>query len=312
MKFLNLGGMYLPILMIIGISLLSSALHRGLRRQNVRTGLCQQGSCLSLIGVSSSASFGSRSYMATTSTDADEIISSEERVFNPGSDKRPKQKEALKLKVRQHVNPLSEAYQKPIELAGDWLDQAFGNKGQDMIVDVGCAKGTWILKNAEEHKNKNYLGLEIRRPVVDYCNERTKRWGLTNAHFLSTNANIDLPIILRDLIGKGINIDMITIHHPDPHFKKRHKKRRVVTPELVDELAQIVKSNCKIFLQSDIEDVAQDMSESFLENSSYRPADGYDRSRLEGNPSPHTVMTEREIATLNKGLPVFRMLVQRV
>lgn len=246
--------------------------------------------------------------MTATGTDSDK----EERMYSPGSEKRPKQKEALKLKVRQHVNPLSEAYQKPIELADDWLAQAYKNKEQDVIVDVGCAKGTWILKNAEEHKDKNYLGLEIRRPVVDYCNERTKRWGLTNAHFLSTNANIDLPIILRDLIRKGINIDMITIHHPDPHFKKRHKKRRVVTPELVSEIAEIVKSNCQIFLQSDIEDVAQDMSESFLENSSYRPAAGYDPLRLEGNPSPHTVMTEREIATLNKGLPVFRMLVQRV
>lgn len=246
--------------------------------------------------------------MATTN----ERESTSEKIYQPGNNKRPKQKEALRLKVRQHVNPLSEAYQKPIVLAEGWLDQAFESSKQDIIVDVGCAKGTWILRNAEENRDKNYLGLEIRRPVVDYCNERTKRWGLTNAHFLSTNANIDLPIILRDLIKKGTNIDMITFHHPDPHFKKKHKKRRVVTPELVSEIADIIKSDCKIFLQSDIENVAVDMTESFLENANFRAYEGFDSRTLDTNSSPHKVMTEREIATLNKGLPIFRMLVSRI
>ena len=114
-------------------------------------------------------------------------------------------------------------------------------------MDVGCAKGTWILQNAEANPDTNYLGLEIRRPVVEYCIERAKRWELTNAHFFATNANIDLPIIMTDLLERGVCIDMVTIHHPDPHFKKRHKKRRVVTDELVEEIANIVPLGCRSF-----------------------------------------------------------------
>ncbi len=233
------------------------------------------------------------------------------RVYHPGSEKRPKQKEALKLKVRQHVNPLSEAYQKPIALETDWLKGAFENGNQKVVVDVGCAKGSWILQNAEKNTDTNYLGLEIRRPVVEYALDRKSRWGLKNVHFLATNANIDLPLILKDIVANCIPIEMITIHHPDPHFKKRHKKRRVVTPELVEEVAGIVQSGCRIFLQSDIEDVCVDMTESFLENKHFKTADGYSSDRLEENGSPHAVMTEREVATLNKGLPVFRMMVHR-
>ncbi len=239
------------------------------------------------------------------------IEKSGDRVYNPGSTQRPKQKEHLKAKFRQHVNPLSDAYQTPISLAPRWIEEAFEKPSQKIVVDVGCAKGTWILQNAEANPDTNYLGLEIRRPVVEYCIERAKRWELTNAHFFATNANIDLPIIMTDLLERGVCIDMVTIHHPDPHFKKRHKKRRVVTDELVEEIANIVPLGCRIFLQSDIEDVCHNMANSFLRNAKYQPAHGYDSSRLGDNASPHSVMTEREIATLNKGLPVFRMMVER-
>ena len=235
-----------------------------------------------------------------------------DRVYSPGSTVRPKQKESLRCKVRQHVNPLSDAYQTPIQLEPDWLKKAFERPNQKVVVDVGCAKGTWILRNAVANPDTNYLGLEIRRPMVEYCLERAKRWELTNAHFLATNANIDLPLIMRDLMERNIRIDMLTIHHPDPHFKKKHKKRRVVTGQLVETLANIVPSGFHVFLQSDIKGVCEDMTESFLVNQKYRAAPSFDPARLEDNRSPHSVMTEREIATLNKDLPVFRMMIERV
>lgn len=236
---------------------------------------------------------------------------SSERIYKPGCLQRPKQKDYLKAKFRQHVNPLSDAYQTPINLAPQWMEEVFEMPSQKIVVDVGCAKGTWILQNAEQNLDTNYLGLEIRRPVVEYCIERAKRRKLSNVHFLATNANIDLPIVMSDLLKRKVCIDMVTIHHPDPHFKKKHKKRRVVTDELVETLANILPSGCRIFLQSDIRDVCEDMADSFLGNAKYSPALGYHASRLEDNASPHSVMTEREVATLNKGLPVFRMMVER-
>ena len=221
-------------------------------------------------------------------------------------------KDFKKLKVRQHVNPLSETYQKRVQLDPNWLEKIFVRSEQNIVIDVGCAKGTWMLKNALENKDKNYLGLEIRRPVVDYCNERAIQWNIHNAHCMAANANIDLPLILKDLMMKGVPIDMVTIHHPDPHFKKKHKKRRVVTPEIVSEIGHILNSDCPVFMQSDIKEVAMEMAQTFLDDPLFVSAEGYDPNRLAENPSPHAIMTEREIATLRKGLNVYRMLVKRV
>ena len=163
-----------------------------------------------------------------------EVVLGSDGIDDQGqSQPKRKQKEHLKLKVRQHVNPLSAAYLTPKALASDWVSSAFEDSSKPMVLDVGCAKGTWILQNGKENNDVNYLGLEIRKPVVEYALARVQRWGLNNVHFLDVNANVDLPLIMGDLKQQGISVDMICFHHPDPHFKKKHKKRRVVTHELV-------------------------------------------------------------------------------
>jgi tRNA (guanine-N7-)-methyltransferase len=49
----------------------------------------------------------------------------------------------------------------------------------------------------------------------------------------------------------------VTIQCPDPWFKKRHQKRRMVTPTLATEIARHMSSGGVVFLQSDVEAVAK-------------------------------------------------------
>jgi len=158
----------------------------------------------------------------------------------------------------------------------------------------------------------NLLGLEIRRPVVDLCLRRKAFRGLHNVHFLSVNANVDLTEILSSLQNLAVPIDTVTIQFPDPHFKSRHKKRRVVNEGLVSCIAKFTSQiGSKVFLQSDIEELQCDMVEHFEKSGYFDSAEGYDSSKLGQNLNPFGQQTEREIATYAKGLPVFRMLYKR-
>jgi tRNA G46 methylase TrmB len=47
--------------------------------------------------------------------------------------------------------------------------------------------------------------------------------------------------------------------YPDPHFKKRHHKRRIVQAELVETLAALLPTGATVFLQSDVLEVAEAM-----------------------------------------------------
>ena len=46
-----------------------------------------------------------------------------------------------------------------------------------------------------------------------------------------------------------------TPQFPDPHFKRKHRKRRVVQAQLVAALAALMRPGGRILLQSDVEEV---------------------------------------------------------
>lgn len=236
----------------------------------------------------------------------------DEEEAEEGGGQRDPNEGSLRLKVRQHVNPLSSRYQVPVPLDKDWISQTFPHPNQPILIDIGCAKGTWALKYAKAHPHHNILGLEIRRPVVEFALRRKQSWDLANVHFLATNANVDIKRILGDLTCRGTEIVMVTIHHPDPHFKTKHKKRRVVTDEFVEQLVSLLPTGTNLFVQSDVLDCCQDMVTTIANNPHFQTAEGHTTDGIAFNPAPTDIKTEREVATLAKGLPCYRCLFQRV
>ena len=233
----------------------------------------------------------------------------------------------IKLKCRQHVNPLDITYQIPIQLDAAWKEKFFVNPANPYIVDIGAAKGTWALKYGMANPHHNIVGLEIRRPVVAYALQRRDNWNVKNVHFLSCNANVDLNSILASINTKSGSdntsdasvdtstnlISMITIQFPDPCFKTKHKKRRVVNSDLINTIAKHISKGTNVFLQSDVLELEEDMVTQFHSHSEYFvPATNYDISNLDKNVNPFDVQTEREISTLNKGLPVYRMMFTKI
>jgi tRNA (guanine-N7-)-methyltransferase len=208
------------------------------------------------------------------------------------------------VRVRQHVNPLANKYQTPANPL-DW-EKVYAKPNQPLHLDIGCAKGQFVLQMAQIEPNWNFLGLEIREPLLIEANKLRSELGLTNLHYLFCNVNNSLRSLLSSLpIG---TLQRVTIQFPDPWFKTRHAKRRVVQPELVAELAHYLAVGGVVFLQSDMEFVAVEMRDRFAANRSFQKL-GVGEWLIE-NPLP--VPTEREIGTQKKGEPVYRALFERV
>ncbi|WP_204104637.1 MULTISPECIES: tRNA (guanosine(46)-N7)-methyltransferase TrmB [Spirulina sp. CCY15215] len=203
-----------------------------------------------------------------------------------------------RVRVRQHVNPLSGKYQIPLT-PPDWR-QIYAAPQQPLHLDIGCARGRFILEMAQLQPQRNFLGLEIREPLVTEANHQRDELKLSNLHYLFCNVNISLSILLESLPDRVL--DCVTIQFPDPWFKKRHVKRRVVQPELVEELARSLPIGATVFLQSDVAAIASEMREQFQHYPQF--SQQYREQWLEKNPFP--VTTEREKATFVKGEPVYR------
>lgn len=198
-----------------------------------------------------------------------------------------------RVRVHQHVNPLSPYYrQEPLPID---LKEAFADPSRPILLDIGCARGRFLLRMAEIDPFRNYLGVEIRKPLVDEASRLASEAGHANLRYAFCNAMLWLDKLIEH-IPMGL-IDTVTIQFPDPWFKKRHAKRRMVTPELINAVVNKLGDGGQIFIQTDIEDLAVEMLE-IVRNDGRTT----EETIVE---NPFEVKTEREQAVESRGLPVY-------
>ncbi len=207
--------------------------------------------------------------------------------------------------MRQHVNPLSSFFQLPLEIPPK--DELFENSELPIHLDIGSARGKFLLAMAKLQPNRNYLGVEIRQTLVLKAEKERKALGLNNLRFIFCNANVSLEVWLGKMHNQ--NLDMVSIQFPDPWFKRRHRKRQVLQPSLLLSIANCLKPNSKLFVQSDVLDVINAMT-SLIELSHCFDSSGSSEVKFIDE-SPFPVSTEREKLVLSVGYPVYRSLYIR-
>ncbi len=205
----------------------------------------------------------------------------------------------MRVRVHQHVNPLAPYYRfapRPFEIGN-----VFANPDLPLLLDIGCARGRFLLKMAEVEPQWNFLGVEIREPLVIEANRLAKENDLTNLRYEFCNASFALDKLLINLPANLLQ--KITIQFPDPWYKKKHAKRRMVKEDLVETIVGHLKVSGTIFIQTDVDFLAQEMFAVFRKNANL--------SEIETAENPFPVKTERENAVEEKGLPIYRRIFEK-
>jgi tRNA (guanine-N7-)-methyltransferase len=205
-----------------------------------------------------------------------------------------------RVRVHQHVNPLAPYFRfvsKPLDLA-----QIFVHRALPLHLDIGSARGRFLLKMAEIMPGRNFLGLEIREPLVEEANRLAAEKKLSNLHYEFTNATVSLESLLKDFPENVLQT--VTIQFPDPWHKKKHAKRRMVTGEMAHTVVKHLAAKGTIFIQTDVEFLAEEMFEIF------RALEDLREIKTRENPFP--IKTEREKAVEEKNLPVYRAMFEKI
>ena len=204
-----------------------------------------------------------------------------------------------RVRVHQHVNPFAPHYRQepePIDLTA-----IFARPELSLHLDIGCARGRFILRMAEVEPQWNFIGVEIREPLVTEANQIASEQGLTNLHYEFCNAMFGFDRFL-DELPMGC-LQAVTIQFPDPWFKKKHAKRRMVNNELVEAVVNKLAVEGIIFVQTDIEFLAEEMFLFFRENKFL--------VEIPADQNPFPIKTEREKAVENKALPIYRTIFKK-
>ena len=100
-------------------------------------------------------------------------------------------------------------------------------------------------------------------------------------------------------------------HFPDPWWKKRHQKRLMLAPLLLDHVARLLERGGELFVQTDVEERAAELESQLAGDTRFAPnGDAPDSPRISDH--PYVARSPRERRAMADGLPIFRMRWRRV
>ena len=209
--------------------------------------------------------------------------------------------------MRQHVNPLSSNF-KQIEKIPS-LNEMFGDSKSNLHLDIGCAAGEFLFDLALVNTSWNYLGIEIREKLVKNAKFKVFRKEIKNLYFIFGNANNILNDFQSEFIIK--NLKSLSFNFPDPWFKKRHHKRRVIQPEFINILSKSMQKGALIFVKTDVKDLFNDMDSIILGNSNFKKIDENNFNYYESF-NPNEVQTNREKFVIINQLDIYEKIYIKI
>ena len=209
--------------------------------------------------------------------------------------------------MRQHVNPLSSNFNQIERIPS--FSEMYGDSKLNLHLDIGCASGEFLFDLALVNKSWNYLGIEIREKLVKNARLKLVEREIKNLYFIFGNANN----ILNDAQGKFIikNLKSISFNFPDPWFKKRHYKRRVIQPELITNLSNSLQKESLIFIKTDVKDLFDYIDCTISSNYYFKTIDKKDINYSESF-NPNKVKTNREKYVIVNQLDIFERIYIKI
>jgi tRNA (guanine-N(7)-)-methyltransferase len=186
-----------------------------------------------------------------------------------------------------HQNPIAEAC--PL----NWTE-IFGRQA-DLLVEIGFNRGDFLCDLGVQNPDANVVGIEIRRRFG---------WGLTelipkkypnlqNVRGIWGDAKLTMPVLFAPESIQGLYITF-----PDPWWKKKHEKRRLVDDAFAQMIVSKIKKGGAIWVKTDVEMIADEIKTLFVNQLDLDAPVSFEAEDL-----PYTY---RERACLKYELPIHR------
>ena len=148
--------------------------------------------------------------------------------------------------------------------------RSFSKLYNNLSLEIGIGNGDNIIKSSQDNNKMNgFIG----------CDPYLKgHYKISESLKLNQQKNIlhtNLPF--SRLVGflNGLFFDKVYILFPDPWPKERHKKRRLINNNFVNQIYKILKYNAKVILATDSHEYFKSIKADFLRNRLFK-LDSYD------------------------------------
>jgi len=182
-------------------------------------------------------------------------------------------------------------YFAPLDLA-----QVFPHPAP-LEVDIGCGDGAFLVALAERFPERNFLGLEKLAGRVRRACKKASRLALPNVRVLRIESAYAIQYLL-----PVASVDVVHLLFPDPWPKKKHRRRRIMSPDFLTSVHGLLVANGRFRVATDQKDYFAAMRELILPSAFF-----------EMTPAIETFpLTTFERHFLAEGAPIYRLELRKV
>lgn len=183
----------------------------------------------------------------------------------------------------------------------DWRAR-FGAAAGALELEIGCGHGGYALAFGRLRPDRALVGIEQRRKFAAMVAHKAAERGLANVLVLQGDARVLAP----RLFPAG-SLAAIHVHFPDPWWKRRHVRRRLVDDRMSTLLLRLLRPGGRLDFRTDVERYALDavvrLEEAGFENEA---GPGHFAEA-----APDEIPSTREKRYLETGEPVWRLALRR-
>jgi tRNA (guanine-N7-)-methyltransferase len=188
-----------------------------------------------------------------------------------------------------------------LDLLPDWTARV-GPGAARLELEIGSGHGGYALAFARAHPDRVLVAIEQRRKFADELRARAERRGLAGLVAVHGDARVLAPRLFR-----AGTLAAVHVHFPDPWWKRRHHRRRLVDEGMSALLLRLLRPGGLLDFRTDVERYA-------LEAVERLEAEGFSNEAGRGafaDAPPDEIPSTREKRYLATGQRVWRLRLRR-
>ncbi len=135
------------------------------------------------------------------------------------------------------------------QLPDPWNPAALFPNSLPLEIEVGSGKGLFLAAAAANEPDKNFIGIEIAERYARYAASRLAKRELTNARMVASDAER----FFHNLVPANV-LAAVHVYFPDPWWKARHRKRRVMNETFLRDVERTLLPGGKLHFWTDVEE----------------------------------------------------------
>ncbi len=176
----------------------------------------------------------------------------------------------------------------------DWT-RVFG-RSAPRILDIGCGTGRYVVASALARPDRDHLGIELVKPLLERAAARADQRGVTNARFIAGDAV--------SWLARLEAVDEIHVYHPQPYVDPAEVHLGMLNAAFFERAWRLLRPGGVFVFQTDNRAYGKyllDAARKFFD------------PQVQPGPWPDAPQgrTRREIVARGKRLPILRVVAQR-